>query len=198
MTEPVPDEFGLRGAVAAQDAIGWYNFMLGRLSKQWSEVQARYLESIQSRSSGRRWTIAILEKLWDISWDMWEQRNGIAHDPLHHRRIAHRQEMQRQVHSIFYEGSDGLLPRDKRLFSKGVDRLTDGSETDMQQWITSVHLAQERANSAQADSAASLRAERAAFARWMEQVKDRNKRFLRRKDAPWDYLGNGLIILIGN
>jgi hypothetical protein len=94
MTEPVPDAFGLREAVSAQDAIGWYNHLLGRLSKQWSDVQARYLESIQSRSSGRRWTIAILEKLWDISWDMWEQRNKIAHDPLHHRCLAQIQEMQ--------------------------------------------------------------------------------------------------------
>ena len=168
MTAAVPDEFGLRDAVSAQDAIGWYNFLLGRLSKKWSDVQARYLESIQSRSSGRRWTIAILEKIWDISWDMWEQRNGIAHDPSHHRRLAQLQEMQRRVQVIFSEGSEGLLPRDRRLFSKGVERLTDGSETDMQQWITSILLARERADSATADSAASLRAQRAAFKRWFE------------------------------
>ena len=167
-TEAVPDEFGLREAVSAQDDIGWYNFLLGRLSNKWSDVQARYLESIQSRSSGRRWTIAILEKLWDISWDMWEQRNGIAHDPLHHRRIAKLHEMQRQVREIFGEGSDALLPRDKRLFNKGVDRLTDGSETDMQQWITSVLLARARADSASEDASASLRAGRALFKRWLE------------------------------
>jgi hypothetical protein len=168
VTDVVPDEFGLRDAVTEQDAIGWYNFLLGRLSKKWSDTQARYLESIQSRSSGRRWTIAILEKVWDISWDMWEHRNGIAHDPLHHRRLAQLHEMQRQVKEIFEEGREGLLPRDKRLFSKGVDRLTDGSETDMQQWITSVLLARERANSATADEAASLRAGRALFRRWLE------------------------------
>jgi hypothetical protein len=168
VTDVVPDEFGLRDAVTEQDAIGWYNFLLGRLSKKWSDTQARYLESIQSRSSGRRWTIAILEKVWDISWDMWEHRNGIAHDPLHHRRLAQLHEMQRQVKEIFEEGREGLLPRDKRLFSKGVERLTDGSETDMQQWITSVLLARERANSATADEAASLRAGRALFRRWLE------------------------------
>jgi hypothetical protein len=168
MAEAVPDEFGLREAVSAQDALGWYNFLLGRLSKQWSDVQERYLESIQSRSSGRRWTIAILEKLWDISWDMWEHRNGIAHDPLHHRRLARLQETQRQVNDIFIAGSEGLLPRDKRLFTKGVERLTDGTETDMQQWISSVLLARERADSSIADAAASLRAERAAFKRWRE------------------------------
>jgi hypothetical protein len=29
MTEHVPDEFGLLDTVAAQDAIGWYNVLLG-------------------------------------------------------------------------------------------------------------------------------------------------------------------------
>jgi hypothetical protein len=71
--------------------------------------------------------------------------------------------MQRQVKEIFEEGCEGLLPRDKRLLSKGVERLTDGSETDMQQWVASVLLARERADSAAADATASLWAEWASF-----------------------------------
>jgi hypothetical protein len=54
VTDVAPDEFGLRDAVTEQDAIGWHNFLLGRLSKKWSDTQARHLESVQSRSSGRR------------------------------------------------------------------------------------------------------------------------------------------------
>jgi hypothetical protein len=69
--------------------------------------------------------------------------------------------MQRQVEEIFEEGSEGLLPRDKQSFSKGVERLTDG--TDMRQWITSVWLARERAASTSADATASLRAGLAMF-----------------------------------
>ena len=168
MTEAVPNVFGLREAASEQDDIGWCNFLLGRLSKQWSDAQARHLESVQSHSLGRRWTIAILEKLWDTSWDTWECRNGTAHDPLHHWRVAHLHEMQRQVKGIFEEGSEGLLPRDKRLFSKGVERLTDGTKTDMRQWITSVRLARKHAASALADAAASLRAGRALFKKWLE------------------------------
>jgi hypothetical protein len=112
MTDLVSNVFGLWEAVYAKDAINWYNFLLGQLSRKWSDVQARYLESIQKRTTGRRWTIAALDKLWDISWDLWEQRNGIAHDPAHPRRITHLQSKQREVRDIFAAGCQDLLSRD--------------------------------------------------------------------------------------
>jgi hypothetical protein len=40
------DEFGTKAAVAEQDKIGWYNLLLGRLSKNWTDAQQKYLESI--------------------------------------------------------------------------------------------------------------------------------------------------------
>jgi hypothetical protein len=151
-------------AVYSQDAIGWLvSFLLGRLSRTWSDVQARYLESIHRRTTGRRWTIAVLEKLWDVSWDMWEHRNGIAHDPSHPRCIAQLTAKQREVHGIFEAGCHNLLPRDQRLFTKGVDKLTDGSLIEMEQWISSVLLTHTRAQHLKEDYVASLRAERASF-----------------------------------
>jgi hypothetical protein len=165
--EPVSDEFGLREAVYSQDAIGWYNFLLGRLSRTWSDVQARYLESIHRRTTGRRWTIAVLEKLWDISWYMWEHRNSIAHDPAHPRHIAQLLAKQSEVRGMFEAGFHDLLPRDQRLFTKGVEKLTDGSLMEMEQCISSVLLARTRAQHLKEDYAASLRAERASFHRWL-------------------------------
>jgi hypothetical protein len=29
---------------------------------------------------GKRWAIALIQKLWDTAWDLWEQRNGILHE----------------------------------------------------------------------------------------------------------------------
>jgi hypothetical protein len=74
------DEFGTKAAVAEQDKIGWYNLLLGRLSKKWTDAQQKYLKSIDKRNTGKRWTIAIISKLWDIAWDMWEHRNHITHN----------------------------------------------------------------------------------------------------------------------
>jgi hypothetical protein len=39
---PPLDLFGVRAAVLEQDSIGWYYFLLGRLSTRWSDAQQRY------------------------------------------------------------------------------------------------------------------------------------------------------------
>jgi hypothetical protein len=164
-TPPVmfQDAFGVREAVLEQNSLGWYNFLLGRLSTRWADAQQRYLESIGKRNTGRRWTIAILSKIWDISWDMWEHRNGIAHDTLHPRRLAKLQVIQQEVKDAFGDGCDDLLSRDKRLFDKGLEKILAGSDIEMRQWTTSVLLARRRATCAKEDYAASLRAERSVM-----------------------------------
>jgi hypothetical protein len=57
------DAFDTYYAVATQDRIGWYNLLLGRLAKQWTDAQHKYLESIDKKTTGKRWTIAIITKL---------------------------------------------------------------------------------------------------------------------------------------
>jgi hypothetical protein len=41
----------------------------------WSEVQHRYYEFLDSRRTGLRWLTALIQKLWDVAWDMWDHRN---------------------------------------------------------------------------------------------------------------------------
>jgi len=63
----------------AQSAVGWGKFFEGWVVSQWTEQQNRYYKIIRSHRTGRCWTIAILQKLWNIAWDMWEHRNSILH-----------------------------------------------------------------------------------------------------------------------
>jgi hypothetical protein len=64
----------LQDALQAQDVIGWDNFFDGRLSIAWERIQESHYKWCQSRNSGRRWTIALIQKLWDVAWDLWEHR----------------------------------------------------------------------------------------------------------------------------
>jgi hypothetical protein len=98
---------------------------------------------------------------------MWEHRNGIAYDTLHPQRLAQLQVLQLVVRDLFQDGCDTLLPRDQRLFAKGLDILLKGSDCEMKQWITSVLLARQRSASAHDDYEASLRAERILMQRWL-------------------------------
>ena len=60
-----------RGIMKDQADIGWSNFLCGRWSLKRKEAQKRHDLQMNKRKSARLWTIAILEKLLLIRWDMW-------------------------------------------------------------------------------------------------------------------------------
>jgi len=63
-----------------QQKVGWRRFFEGWLVCSWAEKQQRYYTLLRSGKTGRRWAGAIVVKLWNIAWDMWEHRNGILHE----------------------------------------------------------------------------------------------------------------------
>ena len=66
-------------AVEEQRRIGWDGFLLGRWSPRWQEIQARYYRTTYNRKSSKRWATAIIKKMMQIVWDMWQFRNGNVH-----------------------------------------------------------------------------------------------------------------------
>jgi hypothetical protein len=44
-----------------------------------ADVQQRYLEWIGSQRSMNGWSVAVIEKLWDLVWDMWDHHNQVLH-----------------------------------------------------------------------------------------------------------------------
>ena len=161
------DTFGTKDAVAEQDKIGWYNLLLGRLSIKWMDAQQKYLESIGKRTTGKRWTIAIITKLWDIAWDMWQHRNHVTHNTLHPQKQLEMELLGLEVNEWYEQGPDELLQRDRNLFQKSVETLLKGSGNEQEQWITSVRLAHQRAAAAKATRDASMINERALMESWL-------------------------------
>lgn len=73
----LPARFGSDVAAAYQDqtGIGWACALEGRLSTRWLDIQTSYLKSIGSRASPRRLIAALIIKMYDVSWDLWQLRN---------------------------------------------------------------------------------------------------------------------------
>jgi hypothetical protein len=63
----------------AQTTLGWRMFFKGWIPVSWEETQQAYYNLVRSRRTGRRWTISLIKKLWDVAWDLWDHRNGILH-----------------------------------------------------------------------------------------------------------------------
>ncbi len=67
-------------AVHDQENLGWQNFLEGCMSGKWREIQQRYYTWLGSRKTGLWWAVALIQKLWDVSWDQWEHWNAVLHD----------------------------------------------------------------------------------------------------------------------
>jgi hypothetical protein len=62
-----------------QNEMGWYVMFTGCAAHGWDEQQQHHYNAMGKRKTGKRWLIALLKKLLEISWDQWAIRNGIVH-----------------------------------------------------------------------------------------------------------------------
>jgi hypothetical protein len=68
------------GAFKYQSELGWGHFFEGRHHVQWRKDQeAVYLET-NSKLTGKKWSSAIIRKVWEIAWKLWEHRNNTIYN----------------------------------------------------------------------------------------------------------------------
>jgi hypothetical protein len=161
------DQWGTQHAVREQDSIGWYQLLLGRIGRKWSDSQQRYIDSLHKKNTGRRWAISLIQKALDVAWDMWEQRNHIKHNTLHPRRAAEVARIKVQLQLLYRKGNAGLLPQDRLLFYKTEETLLEGKPVEMLQWTASVLKAIRRAATAKHDQEATMASERSLMKLWL-------------------------------
>mgnify|MGYP003519673277 CR=1 FL=1 len=143
---------GLQDALHAQDAIGWDNFFEGCIAKEWEQVQDAHYKWCRSRKSGRRWTIALIQKLWDVAWDLWEHRNGIVHAKENAEALEGMAAIDDEIRSQFQWGHYGLQQRDHYLVNGSVDGILAASIVYRQRWLQCMDSARARASRRQADT----------------------------------------------
>ena len=82
---PIPPE--ISQIIKNQRKIGWYSFLMGFIDLEWKAIQQRYLETLQKRTMGKCWATTLIQKLFKVSWDMWEHRNAIKFGPSNPKTI---------------------------------------------------------------------------------------------------------------
>jgi hypothetical protein len=128
----------LRQALLQQQEVGWYSFILGRHSKDFQHIQQAYYHSIDSKRTGLRWTVAIIKKLMDVAWDMWQHRNAVLHDdPNNYHTKLLIEEADLAILQEFAEGSSNLL-RGDRFLLRSRRTVLKGSIEDKTRWLASI------------------------------------------------------------
>ena len=69
----------LEQAFLEQEQIGWYNFLFGYVSTEWQRLQQEHYLYLGLRNTGKRWVTSLIEKLWQVAWDQWDDRNKTLH-----------------------------------------------------------------------------------------------------------------------
>jgi hypothetical protein len=162
---PIGTFEGLPAVVQRQDEIGWQSLLEGRPALGWSEAQQRYFEGLGSRRTGLRWLTALIQKLWDIAWDMWDHRNRVLHETEH--SVAHELQTQ-QITDQFLLGAAGLPRKARALFSKGLQHLLRQQPAYKTAWLIRIHAARARTERRNVQHNDNYNLERDVMRRWLQ------------------------------
>jgi hypothetical protein len=158
-------------AGVAQSELGWRHMLEGRPHKMWREIQAKHCEELGIRQSSRRWVSALITKMLEIAWDLWEHRNGILHD----KEKGYAAQMVRQQILILWNHSRIQHITSIRQLVKGnVEDILCSGYNQQQQWILRVEAAINKDKRLRGASQYSR--EREGMRRYLEQFKRKKKK----------------------
>jgi len=114
----------------------------GWLTQSWRDHQEKMWKIGKSRKASLRWTAALIQKLWEVSWDVWDHQNKELH--------AGTEQQQQIIHSLvneqikkLYAGGAQQLPRDVLKFLRTPKEVVmQYPLASKQLWVESVTTAQ--------------------------------------------------------
>jgi hypothetical protein len=128
--------FLLEDILTCQSRIGWRRFFEGWIVKDWTDAQQAYYKISKSLRSGRRWTIELIKKLWDVAWDLWEHRNSILHKEQNVVTTQVSRSLNRQVSSAYTDLHSLLLKfHDKHLLALKLSHLLKKDDGYKKVWL---------------------------------------------------------------
>ena len=105
-------------------------------------LEDRHFKNNSIRRSGRRWLTALIKKLWQVAWDLWEQRNGINQE---NQQAIQRLANQGIIRDEYGQGTIGLEGFNRCLFNKSMDDRLSAPLFRQEAWIRRVRAARSRA-----------------------------------------------------
>jgi hypothetical protein len=114
---------GVLKALLSQDEIGWTPFFEGCVSNKWTVAQEQYYKQLASQRTGRRWVVELIQKFFDVAWDLWEHHNGIKHHKDNQETLNNMTEVNSETREHFRQGPGSMPQRVQYLFAGSVEDL---------------------------------------------------------------------------
>jgi hypothetical protein len=134
---------GVNDLVRLQDSVGWQAFLEGGVLLAWAAKQQDYYDWLNKKNTGKRWVTTLITKLWEISWDLWEHRNGELKNPSSPASIRDHARLDALI-AADYADQTQLFRKDYRWFRRPRAIIFLESLDYKTQWLESVFLARAR------------------------------------------------------
>jgi hypothetical protein len=125
-----------------QETIGARQFFEGWMHTEWEHIQHQYYLATQSSCSSKRWTIAIITKMWEIAWDLWDFRNAVYHHQQNHSLEQDTAAIDLKIRDMYNNlATTELLLKDKHLSDITLQRLLLFQRIQKVEWLEQATLA---------------------------------------------------------
>lgn len=130
-------------AAAEQDEIGGVNFLFGRVSKKWREVQRRhYCHYFPSKNySADAWIRRLIAKIYRTTQSIWKFRCEFVHgveNVLTSKR--EKKALEKEIRKQFNLGPNGVRGNDRQLFNNGMAHILTVSVREQKYWVRTIQL----------------------------------------------------------
>ena len=128
----------IQRALKEQHMIGWDNFVLGRISKLWRTVLLQMYSNHRCKQLTPK---LLIQRLLDIAFQMWDNRNKILHDKTNIHELHGIKEIDFKIKYQLALGTDNLIPNDHHLVDIDQDTMLNKSLFHKKEWLNSVEAA---------------------------------------------------------
>ena len=117
--------------------------MGGCLSLEWAREQDRYYKWIGIRKTGKRWVVALIKKLWEIAWDIWDDRNSTLHNTSMVADLSGAVSLDKAIREEYQLGCDGLPAPVRSHFQHDIEKVLGASLIHRKSWLVMVRASRE-------------------------------------------------------
>ena len=127
----------------SQQIIGWRQLMGGCLSIEWAMAQQTYFKWMGIRRTGKRWVVSLIKRMWEISWDLWDDRNDFLHKTPMAADLSGAASLDKAIREEYQLGSAGLPTPVRRQFPKDINKFLKTSLIQRKSWLVLVRASRE-------------------------------------------------------
>jgi hypothetical protein len=130
-----PFRADVQEVVDRQNLFGWRNLLEGFPVVGWAEAQQHAFKRIHSKRTGKRWVAALVKKLADTAWNMWQHRNEVNNNS---ETSLESIEINDRIRAEYQQGFYHLPKHTKKQTRRSLDDILKAPLGTRKNWLHNI------------------------------------------------------------